>query len=218
MDRRTRAIDVSDISSFGYFDKPDGTLYPFTIAPALQLAENNRIRQPAKKLSRSIVIMSSGIPTPERSSDAASPTATLPKPQRVLACVLCQQRKVKCDRKFPCSNCVKSGVQCLSASLVPRQRRRRFPERELLNRLRYYEDLLTKHNIPFEPLHASSAKQPGTSNEQTAEHPNDGLSPGDKLSPGSTSTSAKDFRPKSVSFNMLGRMLADICLETFGMR
>ncbi|KAH7066025.1 hypothetical protein FB567DRAFT_532512 [Paraphoma chrysanthemicola] len=60
------------------------------------------------------------------------------KPQRVLACILCQQRKVKCDRKFPCAVCTKAGVQCISAAIAPRQRRRRFPERELLDRLRDY--------------------------------------------------------------------------------
>ncbi|KAF1847689.1 uncharacterized protein K460DRAFT_384014 [Cucurbitaria berberidis CBS 394.84] len=70
---------------------------------------------------------------------------------------MCQQRKVKCDRKFPCANCIKSGTQCVSPALASRQRRRRFPERELLDRLRYYEDLLRKHNISFEPLHASGA-------------------------------------------------------------
>ena len=98
--------------------------------------------------------------TPEKSTPASSPAASdLPtskaaKPQRVLACVLCQQRKVKCERKFPCSNCIKSGAKCVPAStLGPRQRRRRFPERELLDRLRHYEDLLRENNIQFESLH-----------------------------------------------------------------
>ncbi|GKU11278.1 unnamed protein product, partial [Fusarium langsethiae] len=65
-----------------------------------------------------------------------------PKPQRVLACILCQQRKVKCDRTFPCSTCVKH-------------------ERELLNRLRRYETLMKQNNVKFDPLHddnSSTAK------------------------------------------------------------
>lgn len=37
-------------------------------------------------------------------------TANVPqKPPRILACVLCQHRKIKCDRNFPCANCVKVG-------------------------------------------------------------------------------------------------------------
>ena len=82
------------------------------------------------------------------------------KPKRVLACVLCQHRKVKCDRKFPCANCQKASAQCIPAALVPRQRRRRFPERELLDRLRHYEDLLRKHDIKFEPMHAGTNPTP----------------------------------------------------------
>jgi hypothetical protein len=75
------------------------------------------------------------------------------KPPRVLACVLCQQRKVKCDRKYPCANCIKARTPCVPATHVSRPRRRRFPERELLDRVRKYEDLLRQNDIKFEPLH-----------------------------------------------------------------
>ena len=78
---------------------------------------------------------------------------------RVLACVLCQQRKVKCDRRFPCANCVKASAQCVQATLAPRQRRRRFPERELLERLQWYEGLLRENHISFEPLHTNYVDQ-----------------------------------------------------------
>ncbi|KAH8664705.1 hypothetical protein BX600DRAFT_381388 [Xylariales sp. PMI_506] len=91
------------------------------------------------------------------------------KPQRVLACVLCQQRKVKCDRRFPCSNCTKSRVQCVPATLAPRQRRRRFPERVLLERLRKYEDLLRQHNIPFDPLHKDTTPAAASKDSPSAD-------------------------------------------------
>ncbi|KAH7137389.1 fungal-specific transcription factor domain-containing protein [Dactylonectria estremocensis] len=112
--------------------------------------------------------MSTVLPTRERASaDAALPASSAAStsatasfssqplmPRRLLACVLCHQRKVKCERKFPCSNCIKSGTQCVPTTMVPRQpRRRRFPERALLDRLRNYEDLLRKNNVRFEPLH-----------------------------------------------------------------
>lgn len=77
------------------------------------------------------------------------------KSQRVLACILCQQRKVKCDRKFPCANCIQHGAQCVPSTQT-RPRRRRFPERQLLERLRSYEDLLRENKIKFEPLHKDS--------------------------------------------------------------
>ncbi|KAF9887319.1 hypothetical protein FE257_010314 [Aspergillus nanangensis] len=81
------------------------------------------------------------------------------KPQRVLSCILCQQRKVKCDRNFPCANCIKFKAKCVPASLNPRRRKRRFAERDLLDRVRKYEDMLLQHKIGFEPLHA----EPSTS-------------------------------------------------------
>jgi len=95
--------------------------------------------------------------SPENISSPTHQQQLATRSQRVLACVLCQQRKVKCDRKTPCNNCTKAGVQCVSAALVPRQRRRRFPERELLDRLRHYEELLRQNNIPFEPLHPDTS-------------------------------------------------------------
>ncbi|MCJ1311419.1 hypothetical protein MMC25_005090 [Agyrium rufum] len=93
------------------------------------------------------------------------------KPQRVLACMQCQQRKVKCDRKLPCAHCVKAGAQCMPASHVPRQRRRRFPERELLDRLRHYESLLRQNHVHFEPMHnaAGDKASPGDDNHESGD-------------------------------------------------
>jgi hypothetical protein len=47
----------------------------------------------------------------------------------------------------------------MPAPVASRQRRRRFPERELLDRLRQYEDLLRQNNIKFEPLHKDSVRK-----------------------------------------------------------
>ncbi|KAK6005020.1 hypothetical protein QM012_007799 [Aureobasidium pullulans] len=95
-----------------------------------------------------------------------APTRITTKPQRTLACASCQQRKVKCDRKFPCSTCIKSGGQCIPVA-APRQRRRRFPEAELLQRVRHLEGLLRQHNIDFEPLHSNVAEKGGTESIET---------------------------------------------------
>ncbi|KAK4120294.1 hypothetical protein N657DRAFT_658608 [Parathielavia appendiculata] len=112
-------------------------------------------------------------------------------PKRVLACQLCQQRKVKCDRKFPCSNCVRSNARCVPATLVPRQRRRRFPERELLARIRHYEALLQEHHIPFEPLHPPAPGNPESSNQSQSGH-----SPNTRSEPPSSSEHSRATRPR----------------------
>ncbi|KAI1329212.1 hypothetical protein F5Y16DRAFT_367028 [Xylariaceae sp. FL0255] len=84
------------------------------------------------------------------------------KTRRVLACIACQQRKVRCDRQFPCNNCLKVGAKCVPATAAPRRRRRMFPERELLERLRKYEKLLHRHDVEFEPLRSDpDAEQAG---------------------------------------------------------
>ncbi|KXG53457.1 Transcription factor [Penicillium griseofulvum] len=101
---------------------------------------------------------------------SASEQTVTAKTQRTLACVLCQQRKIKCDRTFPCINCVRACVQCKQAT---RQRRRRFPEKELLERLRYYERLLRLNNIKFNPLHTSA-----TDRESPVEDGGDDISQG----------------------------------------
>jgi len=110
-------------------------------------------------------------------SDKTFPKVSL-NSQRILSCVMCQQRKVKCDRDFPCANCAKAGVQCVPAGSIPRQRRRRFPERELLDRLRHYEDLLSRNNVSFEPMHPPSSlardnvpTEPSRNAETPAESP-----------------------------------------------
>ena len=78
-------------------------------------------------------------------------TAGSPKILRGHSCVLCQQRKVKCDRQKPCSNCVKARAECIpSVPTVPRRRRRKFSEQDLATKVRRYEHLLKKHGVKLE--------------------------------------------------------------------
>jgi hypothetical protein len=72
---------------------------------------------------------------------------------RGTSCVLCQQRKVRCDKKKPCSNCAKAGVECrVVPPQPPRRRKKRLQEKDLLARLRKYENLLREHNIKFDGI------------------------------------------------------------------
>ncbi|RMZ84094.1 hypothetical protein DV737_g1359, partial [Chaetothyriales sp. CBS 132003] len=58
--------------------------------------------------------------------------------------------------------------QCVQATLQPRQRRRKFTERALLDRIRHYEDLLRKHNIDFKPLGPVTMEKPSPSEDNRA--------------------------------------------------
>lgn len=69
------------------------------------------------------------------------------------SCVLCQQRKVRCDKQKPCANCVKAQVDCRVVPPQPPRRRRKKPhERDLIERLKKYENLLAQHGVNFEPI------------------------------------------------------------------
>lgn len=121
----------------------------------------------------------------------------------MLACLLCQQRKVRCDRKFPCANCIKSRVQCVPSTLVPRQRKRRFPERELLERLRQYEDLLQQNHVKFEPLYKDATRKkefpaPDDSYDPEDGHPETVSAEADHSSPSTPIKSERIYEAKYV--------------------
>ena len=80
------------------------------------------------------------------------------------SCVSCKQRKIKCDRASPCSNCVRSNTQCVvpPPSRTPRGRnggRRRKADTELLERIANLEGIVKKLEGPADE--ADTATTPG---------------------------------------------------------
>ncbi|XWX01624.1 hypothetical protein V2A60_009652 [Cordyceps javanica] len=90
---------------------------------------------------------------------SAVPPPPLPphahKSPRVLACVLCQHRKIKCDRNTPCSNCLKAGVTCTPSTPAPARKRRR-PNQDLQERLARCEELLKQYATAGSPPSTTS--------------------------------------------------------------
>ncbi|KAG6006964.1 hypothetical protein E4U21_006584 [Claviceps maximensis] len=82
--------------------------------------------------------------------------AALPRQSRILACVLCQHRKIKCDRNSPCSNCIKANVSCVPSTPAPARKRRR-PNQDLQERLARCEELLKQYVDGSAPGQAPSA-------------------------------------------------------------
>jgi hypothetical protein len=68
------------------------------------------------------------------------------------SCLTCRQRKIKCDRHNPCSNCVKAARQC---SFIPpvrgKRKRTKAPKEGLHAKLRRYEELLKSYGAKIEP-------------------------------------------------------------------
>ncbi|CAK7218404.1 hypothetical protein SCUCBS95973_003472 [Sporothrix curviconia] len=63
------------------------------------------------------------------SSTVARPAASTPVTVPY-SCLVCKQRKVRCNRQLPCSECVRTGVECVAVSRKPyaMRKRRRAPE------------------------------------------------------------------------------------------
>lgn len=68
------------------------------------------------------------------------------------SCLLCRQRKVRCDRRTPCSNCVKTEKECSFIPPVRGKRKRNKPPREGLHaKLKRYEEMLKSYGATIEP-------------------------------------------------------------------
>jgi hypothetical protein len=59
------------------------------------------------------------------------------------SCVTCRRRKVRCNKRNPCSNCTKAGIECIfpPPGRAPRKSKRP-PDAELLSRLRRLEGVI----------------------------------------------------------------------------
>ncbi|PGH02622.1 hypothetical protein GX51_04505 [Blastomyces parvus] len=103
--------------------------------------------------------MSSKISTRPTPLPPTHPSSSMP-----YSCVLCYQRKVKCDRHDPCSACVKAGASCMfRAPPAPRRRKKNSPESALLSRLKRYEEILRSHGIDFDGAQNGAQGAPKTS-------------------------------------------------------
>ncbi len=75
------------------------------------------------------------------------------KPSAAYSCSRCFERKVKCDKKQPCTACVRHNVDCVFRSLPPQKRRKQLsPDQALLDRLNRYESLLRQQGIDPEGI------------------------------------------------------------------
>ena len=80
---------------------------------------------------------------PTQPAPAAAPTVSSSTGLRLHACVSCQKRKVKCDRRDPCVHCTKMDIPCVASNPAPPRRRKRKTESDLLHRVKRCEDMLT---------------------------------------------------------------------------
>ncbi|KAL3447975.1 fungal-specific transcription factor domain-containing protein [Aspergillus insuetus] len=61
------------------------------------------------------------------------------------SCITCRRRKVRCNKRLPCSHCIRAGIECIfpPPGRAPRKTKRPPPENaELLSRLRQLESIV----------------------------------------------------------------------------
>lgn len=83
---------------------------------------------------------------PVEQETTTSPTRThnsSPPRLNPRSCVTCRRRKVRCNKKNPCANCIRAGIECIfpAPGRAPRKSRKP-PDAELLARLRRLEGVV----------------------------------------------------------------------------
>ncbi|KAL4745238.1 fungal-specific transcription factor domain-containing protein [Aspergillus terricola var. indicus] len=80
------------------------------------------------------------------------------------SCMLCQQRKVRCDQQKPCANCLRAQVECTVMPLAPPKPRKRKQSQSLdgalMDRLHRCEALLAQHGVDVDRELAAPSPRP----------------------------------------------------------
>lgn len=74
----------------------------------------------------------------------------------VYSCGVVRARRILTP-ELACANCRKAHAECISPSTLPRKRKRRFPEAELLARIRRYEHHLKLYGADIDAINAETS-------------------------------------------------------------
>ncbi|OJJ47704.1 hypothetical protein ASPZODRAFT_131260 [Penicilliopsis zonata CBS 506.65] len=119
----------------------------------------------------------------QQQQEPTTPTTTAQPPQNnphspsaslnARSCVTCRRRKVRCNKRHPCSNCVKAGIECIfpGPGRAPRKSKRP-ADVELLSRLRRLEGVIEqlsgKNGVPADAASTNALVTPATQQEPPA--------------------------------------------------
>ncbi|EPS43041.1 hypothetical protein H072_2977 [Dactylellina haptotyla CBS 200.50] len=111
--------------------------------------------------------------SPSDTSASASASASAGTSSRLPAfnCVVCKNRKVKCDRQMPCATCAKLNVECQYVEPGPRKKRKSSSKHEnLVQRLNRYEELLKQVESNVKLLDGVDVPPPPASQSSGTKH------------------------------------------------
>ncbi|KAJ3569010.1 hypothetical protein NPX13_g6228 [Xylaria arbuscula] len=89
-----------------------------------------------------------------------------------LSCTSCRARKLKCNKQDPCSNCERSGSECIFPARKRIQRPRKTKNAELLQRLKRLESIVGKVGLgDLEGIEAAQTDATDTQDTEGQLHP-----------------------------------------------
>lgn len=117
------------------------------------------------------------------------------------SCLACRHRKIKCDRRDPCSHCIKSEKPCSFIAPVRGKRKVTKSRKEGLHaKVRRYEELLKSYGATVEPTEHEQENDDDYSDMEESARPDvEMIENGNSESKGLDKTTApEEVRPKFV--------------------
>ncbi|KAH8682307.1 fungal-specific transcription factor domain-containing protein [Xylariales sp. PMI_506] len=157
--------------------------------------------------------------TPESKGGSTSPGDGVKGTKHKLSCKSCRSRKIKCDRIFPCPQCVRAGAECIFPERKRMQRPRRTKNSELLNRISRLESIVGKVDLQsLKELDAATFKleDQGLPAERETSYPSQ---PAESLEAGATLPhTARPFDKTESSRYLSGEFWAHLSGEVEGLK
>ncbi|GLB02902.1 hypothetical protein AtubIFM57258_006370 [Aspergillus tubingensis] len=110
------------------------------------------------------------VPGPHTSHDTHGIPSHSAQDHSLRSCITCRRRKVRCNKKTPCSNCAKAGIQCIfpPPGRAPRKVKRP-QDAELLSRLRRLEGVI--EHLSEKKATGAAVSSPDTPSPRVQQHP-----------------------------------------------
>lgn len=132
-----------------------------------------------------------------------------------LACRECQRKKIKCDRSYPCGQCSRSGLSCVSSTRKPRAKAGTKGDAELRQRIAKLEKLVESFQGDDGKDEASGVSPMAASPGMTAE-PNNistttaAMETSDSRSPSSQSDPSSPYTNKYVAGTFWSSLTSEV--------
>ncbi|KAI9654247.1 MAG: hypothetical protein M1821_006775 [Bathelium mastoideum] len=113
---------------------------------------------------------STGAPVSQPSTNTTSSSGSGSSSLNPRSCVTCRRRKVKCDKRHPCSNCTRAHIECIYPAPGRAPRKVKKPaDGDLMERLRRLEGIVQSLEPEIEEHHnANGVAQQGSKSDEAA--------------------------------------------------